>query len=173
MKVIINLLRLVLAFVVAALLFLSAWLLINRYIWKEEQPSLLGYTVLPVSSSSMVPAFSQGDAIIVRKKEAYVLGDVLAFYNPEGTEIITHRIVGQNSGGFITRGDANATEDTTLLTAEKIIGEVWVSFPMGGVLLEFLEFPAATPILLVFGILLVALPGLPVRSRNSRGKHHS
>lgn len=171
MKAIINFLRLVLALVIAALLFLSAWLLMSRYIWKTELPTLLGYTAIPAASSSMEPAFSKGDVLVVREKESYVLGDALAFYNPEKTDIVTHRIVGQNSGGFITRGDANTAEDTTLLAAENIIGEIWISLPAAGILLDFLSWPLAFPVILLFGILLVALPGLLVRKSRPLGRH--
>lgn len=171
MKAMINVLRLVLGLVAALLLVISAWLLISRTIWEADMPSLLGYTALPVTSASMEPAFSKGDVILVREKEAYERGDALAFHSPDGTEIVTHRIVGQNSGGFITRGDDNDTEDTTLLTMDRIIGEVWVSLPMAGGLLAFLELPAAAPILLVVGILLLALPGLMLRSSKPRGRH--
>lgn len=171
MKAIINLLRLVLALVMAVLLVLSSWLLLSRYIWKAEVPSLLGYSALTVTSSSMEPAFSEGDVILLQEKENYERGDALAFYSPERTEIVTHRIVGQNSGGFITRGDANTTEDTTLLTMENIIGAVWVSLPMAGVLLDFLTWPLSAPIILLLGILLIGLPGLAFRNRKPRGRH--
>lgn len=171
MKAIINLLRLVLTVLMAVLLFLSAWLLMSRYIWKSQVPSLLGYAAVTATTSSMEPAFSEGDVLLLREKTSYDRGDTLAFYGPDGADIITHRIVGSNSGGFITRGDANTETDTTLLTAENIIGEVWISLPMAGVLLEFLMWPLSAPVILLFGILLIGLPGLALRSRNSRGRH--
>ncbi|MEM4301797.1 MAG: signal peptidase I [Candidatus Caldarchaeum sp.] len=79
------------------------------------------FPLLVVKSGSMRPVIEVGDIIIVLPvspddvRADPVNGDVIVFYRPgeKGvpSSIIVHRAVARVSGGFITKGDANAVAD--------------------------------------------------------------
>ncbi|MCS6783728.1 MAG: signal peptidase I [Candidatus Caldarchaeum sp.] len=79
------------------------------------------FPLLVVKSGSMRPVIEVGDIIIVLPvnpseiKADPVDGDVIVFYRPgeKGStgSIIVHRAVARVTGGFITKGDANAAVD--------------------------------------------------------------
>lgn len=89
---------------------------------------VFGTSVLRVVSGSMEPSIGEGDYIIVRKIDAAELeaGDIICFYSLD-SEIYgmpnTHRILRiLPDGRFVTKGDANKTEDDTAVSADRIIG---------------------------------------------------
>lgn len=49
-------------------------------------------------------------------------GDVVAF--DSGGKVVAHRIIGRTDNGFATQGDGNWRRDSTLLTAERLVGKV-------------------------------------------------
>jgi signal peptidase len=76
------------------------------------QPVLLGY----VTSGSMEPTISEGDGYLV--VPTFVTGspqegDIVVFEAREvqGGGLTAHRIVGERSGGYVTKGDANPFTD--------------------------------------------------------------
>lgn len=66
-------------------------------------------TVVPVSISDVRP----GDIVVYRRPN----------HQGDAKELV-HRVVARASGGLIVRGDANARADTTLLTADNLLGRV-------------------------------------------------
>lgn len=69
-----------------------------------------------VETGSMEPAISTGDGFIAVPPAIagpVQEGDVVVFdaVNLNGGELVTHRVVGQTSEGYITRGDANVVTD--------------------------------------------------------------
>ena len=49
-------------------------------------------------------------------------GDVVA--SDSGGKVVAHRIIGREGAGFITQGDGNWCRDSTLLTADRLVGRV-------------------------------------------------
>ena len=79
-------------------------------------PRLVGYQIYSVVSGSMEPAIPVGSLVYIKAVEPAGLetDDVIAFYGArDSASIITHRIVENRvlMGEFITKGDANQTED--------------------------------------------------------------
>ena len=79
-------------------------------------PRLFGYHIYTVVSGSMEPAIPTGSLVYIREAapEEMAAGDVIAYYGArDSASIITHRVVENRvvMGEFITRGDANLTED--------------------------------------------------------------
>lgn len=108
-------------------------------------PNIFGYGTYNVVSGSMEPAIKTGSLVYVKKIEPaqVAVGDVIAFYSPNNTEmVITHRVVDNQSAEaqFITKGDANETEDTTPIPYTHLIGKVEVTIPyMGNLLAGFVS----------------------------------
>ena len=91
--------------------------------------SVFGISIVKVVSGSMEPSIHDGDYIIIKKTECSELeeGDIICFYsNDDGIYgmLNTHRIIGRlDDGSFVTKGDANNTEDSAAVTADNIVGK--------------------------------------------------
>lgn len=84
--------------------------------------SIFGYRVFKISSGSMIPRFKVNDLVLVRKEDNYVIRDVIT-YKKNGS-YITHRIIKINNNKYITKGDANNTEDNEGVLKQNIVGKV-------------------------------------------------
>lgn len=114
------------AAVLAVIISLMVYIMICSASGKVAE--VFGTSVLKVVSGSMEPSISEGDYIIVRKTDTAKLeeGDIICFYSKD-SKIYgmpnTHRIVRiLPDGSFVTKGDANKTEDDTAVSADMIIG---------------------------------------------------
>lgn len=91
--------------------------------------TLFGKSVFRVVTGSMEPSIHVGDCIIVEKTNPDMLkvGDIIAFYSSQPDIqglAVTHRIVGFDRNlNIITKGDANAVNDSYTVTPEQIIGK--------------------------------------------------
>lgn len=106
-------------------------------------PRLFGYQIYSVVSGSMEPAIPTGSLVYIRIMEPEEMeeGDVIAFYGArDQASIITHRVVENRvvMGEFITKGDANQTEDMNPVPYENYIGRVVRSVPEAGRIAEIL-----------------------------------
>ena len=50
--------------ILVAVILMNGILLVKRFVYHEELPSLFGYSMVTVLSGSMEPAFSPGDSLI-------------------------------------------------------------------------------------------------------------
>jgi signal peptidase len=140
-------------------------------------PALAGGRTLTVLSGSMEPAIGTGSVVVIRPVDPAQLraGDVISFttQDPGGpVAVVTHRIAEVKSGTdgpeFVTRGDANDTNDPDTVRAVNVQGEVWYHVPWFGHVRDLLLsrtgllFGAAA-VLLVIGLWL-----LPTRRKRSR-----
>ncbi|SEA47118.1 signal peptidase, endoplasmic reticulum-type [Oribacterium sp. KHPX15] len=88
---------------------------------------LFGWKPVVVLSNSMEPTFTSGKIILIKEKEGSPeVNDIVMFrQNKFGlNEYVTHRIVGKDEGGYITKGDANNCEDPGRLQENDIFGTV-------------------------------------------------
>lgn len=85
--------------------------------------SIFGVTTHFVATGSMEPNIHEGDIIIVKKSEAYELGDVITYIREDGLSI-THRIISVELDGYIVKGDANPEQDRGVVKDEQIVGKV-------------------------------------------------
>lgn len=170
MKAAIGCLRVFLAVLLTAVIGLNLWMFIQQSVFHKDPPELFGYSQLVVTSGSMEPAFSAGDMIVIREEEDYALGDIVTF-RLSGGELVTHRIVGSVEGSFITKGDANNTEDDDLLDPAQIVGRFVTYMPAVGSFLLFLRTPVGLFVLVVLGFLLIELPSLLGARRQEKGRH--
>lgn len=76
-----------------------------------------------ITSGSMSPYLKTGEMVITLKKSNYKVNDVITYLENENY-FITHRIVKKEKGGFVTKGDYNNIEDSTLVKNSQIKGKV-------------------------------------------------
>lgn len=87
------------------------------------------YTPVRVVGGSMEPALRSGDMVLV-SDAAPEVRDIVLLEQP-GHGPVLHRVVGRRAGLFVTRGDANPTDDRTLARPEWVRGRVAVVVPAG------------------------------------------
>ena len=109
-------------------------------------PRLFGYHIYTVISGSMEPAIPTGSLVYIQEMEPEDVkaDDVIAFYGAkDSASIITHRVVENRvlMGEFITKGDANQTEDMNPASYENFIGKVVKSYPEIGEIAQILTGP--------------------------------
>lgn len=116
----------------------------------------VGYRSFLVQSGSMEPSIMIGDIVIAKQQNDYGKNDVVTFLNRE-QRVVTHRIIevleDVNRIKFITKGDANRSEDEDQITSDQIIGKVVFVIPKLGF---FVSFAKSLPGL----IILVIIPSI-------------
>ena len=123
------------------------------------KPAFIGnICILRISTGSMEPSLHVGDFIIVKKNltDNLQTGDIISFYSEDKEiygKINTHRIVKKASDGFVTRGDANPTEDSVIVHEERVIGKYTGKIRF----LRWLGSFASTRKLLMFAVILPTL----------------
>lgn len=86
------------------------------------RPVLFGLSALEVMTPSMSPGIPPGSLVYIREG-TYAAGDVVAYTDPDGREVL-HRIVGGDAGsGFVTKGDANRRADKLAVRPGDISGK--------------------------------------------------
>lgn len=106
-------------------------------------PRLFGYHIYTVISRSMEPAIPMGSLLYIKETEPSLVetGEVIAFYGAkDAASIVTHRVVENHvvMGEFITKGDANQTEDMNPIPYANFIGKVEKAYPKIGVYAQIL-----------------------------------
>ncbi len=94
------------------------------------------YKIYSVQSGSMYRAITTGSIVFVRPLSKYSVNDIVTFRTAIPKQTITHRIVRREQRSrqtiFITRGDANKTNDSNELLPQNIIGKVFFIIPLLG-----------------------------------------
>ncbi len=122
-------------------------------------PRMSRFDILVVRSGSMEPAIRAGGIVLIDTSARDLqIGDVASFRDPQGGDVITHRVVALRDDGFVTRGDANRSDDATLRRRADVVGRERMSLPYLGFVLYVIERP------LVFVLLLGATGGYLVLS---------
>ena len=104
-------------------------------------PKAMGYQLYTVISGSMEPEIPVGSLVYIKGMEPkdVQVKDVIAYYGGQDSNaIITHRVMENRviMGEFITKGDANQTEDMNPIEYEYFIGRVELTIPEAGVLAQ-------------------------------------
>lgn len=106
-----------------------------------------------VTSDSMAPSLETGDAYLVVDAGTPTTGDIVVFDAETREGYTTHRVVDVTAEGFLTKGDANPTNDQAAgeppVTEDRVLGTV----------LSVGDHPLAVPLV---GSLVTAVGGLEV-----------
>jgi signal peptidase I len=99
-------------------------------------PALWGWTPTTVMSDSMAPSMMSGDIVVSMPVSASEvrLGQVLLFDDPDhDSRLRMHRLVEMQDGGMmVTKGDANASNDSTPAAPASVHGVGILRIPMVG-----------------------------------------
>lgn len=127
---------------------------------------LLYFRVFAVLSGSMEPSYPTGSLIYTRKVDPAALkaGDVITFLL-DGGGVATHRIVevvpdkeDPSVIRFRTKGDANETEDGSLVHCKNVVGTPVLTVPYLGYVANYIRNPPGIyAAAAVCGVLLVLL----------------
>lgn len=148
----------------ALLLVVTGWLAIDKLILKSQVPSFAGYSILVIATGSMQDTIMEGDLIIIKDTGEYKIGDIVTFAHEGEKTPTTHRIVDfadDSKEVFITRGDANNTQDRVNVTKDEIFGEVVLVMHDLGLLVGWLTkgggfiYVLAVILIFIFGIYLI------------------
>ena len=141
-------------------------------------PGAAGYKPFAVLSGSMEPAIRTGAVAYVDTGVSGAdvgIGDIVAFRS--GNILVTHRIVGlDDDGRYVTKGDANQTEDFAPVEASQIIGRTVFSVPYAGYAVTFLKGKGVfylVGMLLSLRVIFTILAELATESNLSKKREHT
>lgn len=124
-------------------------------------PKLLGYRAYTVISGSMEPEIPTGSLVYIKATEPHEIQvkDVIAYYGGRDINaIITHRVVENSTAKrqFITKGDANRTQDMNPVAYSNVIGRVELTIPKLGVIAQVLtSFAGKVACVCMIGVALL------------------
>ncbi len=117
-------------------------------------PRVSAFDVLIVRGGSMEPTIQLGSVVIVDRNERTLTVGTTAAFRDGNEAIVTHRVIAIDSGGFETKGDANATADLGRRTPDQVYGTVALTIPFLGYALHLFHEP------IVFLLLLLGTGGV-------------
>lgn len=147
----------VLTVILALILACQGYLLIAKFVFKNQNPTLFGFSTAVVLTGSMSNEINPNDLIVTKSRDKYFVGDIVT-YKTIGTPV-THRIIEETENGFITKGDANNTPDTEISNND-IIGKVILTVPNIGYLISFLSTPLGLLILSLLFSVIILIPSI-------------
>jgi signal peptidase I len=142
-----------------------------------SQTSVLGIKSFNILTGSMEPTIEIGSVLFILKSPNYNNGDIVAFKS--GNVTITHRIVGaqdlsgkaisnlaaplssyagaDTSTSFQTKGDANSSVDSNLVSKDQIVGKALFHIPYIGKLSLNLKTPIGFLLMVVLPTIIFIL----------------
>lgn len=86
-------------------------------------PSFWGYHPLAVISGSMEPTLNVGGLLYYHEQDLsdFDKNDILVYQTQN--HIISHRVMDKVENGFITKGDANKSIDSSVVNNEQVLGK--------------------------------------------------
>ena len=130
---------------------------------------LAGIRTFTVLSGSMEPTYHVGSLIYVKKVDPTTIrpGQVITFMLDENT-VATHRVVevvpdedDPSTLRFRTKGDANDTEDGSLVHYKNVIGTPVFAIPKLGYAANYIQHPPGLYVAISAGAVLLLLTFLP------------
>ena len=113
------------------LVIVAGWLCIDKFIIGSKVPSFCGFSSLFVETGSMSGTIEENEIIIIKRSKEYKIGDIITFIQEGDEKPTTHRIIGYGAEGeYITKGDANPSDDSTSVKEDEILGKVIASLTL-------------------------------------------
>lgn len=167
LKVLGRILSIAITVILGLLLAFNLYTIVARFITKELQPDVFGFSTAVVISGSMSDSIEVNDMVVIHRQEGYEIGDVVTF-ETDGS-LVTHRIIDRTDRGFVTKGDANNSPDLDPVQQEQIVGRVILVVPKIGKAIEFMRTPLGMTCLVLVGFALIEIPALVRRKTEETG----
>ena len=160
-------------FSIILIIILTTVLASNLYLMMARKngnpnPTVFGYSTAVVISGSMAPVINVEDMVIIKKTDDYQVGDIISYST--GKSMVTHRILEITPDGYITKGDANNSQDVAPIPPIAVTGEVIKTIPGVGHIITFIQSPLCVMILVTIGVLIFAIPLLFPKENNKDGE---
>lgn len=164
---ILTVVGIVLCVILLPILIINITLIIKSYTSPDEVPTIGGWAPLIVLTDSMKGGeanINGGDLIFVKSgaPEEVAVGDVIAFFDPASRSgsILTHRVVRvetaeDGSLEFITKGDANNTEDKDAVPEANLVGEYQFRIAGAGTVAMFMQTTKGLIVCVVIPLVLL------------------
>ena len=153
-----KVLNIAITVLLAVILLSNLYTLAARKLTGKQSPTVFGFSSAVVLTGSMQGAINPNDMIITKSQRDYSVGDIVMYEG--GTATVTHRIISVSGEGYLTKGDANNTDDGTPIPQEKIVGKVVLIIPKIGSAISFIRSPLGMLIALAFLFALIEIPNL-------------
>lgn len=137
-KIIYGIVNFISVVIIAATIVVLIMVLLTK---PGKPPSIGGFTLLRITTGSMVPTYDVDTMILVQETDPSQIreGDVISFYSSDPMldgAVNTHRVVRiEKDGGqyvYTTKGDGNNVEDPYDVKSEYLVGKViWSSVILG------------------------------------------
>lgn len=161
------------------ILIVNVTMIIKGYANKDKVPTFLGHAPMIVLSPSMDPAIKEGDLVIVKSVDASEIkvNDVISFFDPDSKQgsVLTHRVVSVNQSAsgvisFVTKGDANISEDPSPAPADSLIGVYRFRIPGAGKVAMFLQTTPGYIVSVALPLILLIAYELIRRRKHDKAK---
>ena len=119
-----------LLFVVFIIMLIGVYYIVQIRILNKEYANMFGYTFFEVATGSMAHTIEIGDIVVVKLDNEVNENDIIVY--KEGKDYITHRLIKMNGDDLITKGDANNSEDKSIIK-EQVLGQVIYIVPKVGI----------------------------------------
>lgn len=137
----------ILTLLLILIVLLAAYVVYIKVMQKQDKLDKVPFNMYVILTQSMSPKIKAGDMIITfkTKDDVYAIGDVVTYIS-DGTYTqgitVTHRIVKitlrDGETAYVTKGDANNTEDSPAVLTKNIMGKVILKIPKIGYIQQFL-----------------------------------
>ncbi len=137
-KIIYGIVNFISVVIIAAAIVVLIMVLLTK---PGKPPSIGGFTLLRITTGSMVPTYDVDTMILVQETDPSQIreGDVISFYSSDPMldgAVNTHRVVRIEKDGdqyvYTTKGDGNNVEDPYDVKSEYLVGKViWSSVILG------------------------------------------
>lgn len=134
-------LQIVLCVCIAVMLVFNICAMVQRAQGKQ-MPVVFGYSFAVVVSGSMEPAIQIGDVVVIKSQKDYQKDDVITFCDTLTGDYVTHRIIlVSEDGKFLTKGDANNTDDKLAIPQDAVVGKVIAVWRGAGKAIQKMQTP--------------------------------
>ncbi len=140
-----NITRILIFVLVAVIIGCSVYNWNAKKLTGNQLPMPFGIGAAVVLSGSMEPELSVNDLIIVKGTDSFYIGQIVVYQ--DGNSLTVHRIIKIDGEDIVTQGDANNTADDPI-RAEDIKGEMLLSVPYVGVIIEIVQQPIVIALIL-------------------------
>ena len=153
----------ILLVIVSILIIIGLYYLVQIKILNNSYANIFGYTFFEVATGSMSNTIEIGDVVIVKITKEVQENEIIVY--SEDNNIITHRLITKDENGkFITKGDANNSEDKPIEETQ-ILGKVIYIIPKIGILKRAI----LSPQVLILILTLIILLGMALKLTTNKG----